>query len=219
MTRKIKLIFNPYFHLPFAAWIIAGGLLLLLFSKQWLFAVVNTHHAPLVDHLLYYITFMGQPEIIIPALIALMIIPALRTVWYFLVALVCNTVPLFTQQILKRMFHTPRPVLYFNRAAWIHHLPQWPELLRNSFPSGHSQGAFSFFCFLSLLLPAKYRASGFVFFVFAMAVCYSRIYLAAHFFDDVYAGGLIGGIFTTLLFAVMNSFRPVKKIKGVTSTF
>ena len=186
--------------------------MLVFFSKQWLFAAVNVHYSTVADTVMYFITFMGQPEIIIPALVLLMAIPVLRTRWYFITALVCNVTPLLIQQVLKRLYHAPRPVLFFNRAAWIHHSSAWPELLRNSFPSGHSQGAFSFFCFVSLLLPAKYRWLGFVFFIFAISVCYSRIYLAAHFFDDVYAGSLIGGITTTLLFTVMSRYR--ERLKG-----
>ena len=185
--------------------------MLSLLSKQWLFAAVNVHNNQSGDIFMYYATFLGQPEVVIPVLAILLLVPALRNWWYFFTALICNICPLLVQQLLKRMFHAPRPLNYFHSAKWIHHLPEWPELLRNSFPSGHSQGAFSFFCFLSLLLPAKYRAFGFVFFIFAITVCYSRLYLAAHFFADVYAGSLIGGLTTTLLYTIMSRYKPANK--------
>ncbi len=193
--------------------------MLLSFSKQQLFASVNMHYTPLADTLMYYITFMGQPEIIIPTLVGLMLLPQFRTKWYFLTAVAANITPLLMQQWIKRMFHAPRPLNYFNRANWIHYLPQWPELLRDSFPSGHSQGAFSFFCFLSLLLPAKYKRFGSLFFVLAIMVCYSRLYLAAHFFKDVYFGSIIGATTTTLLFSVMQSLKasPIVAADAVTA--
>ena len=182
--------------------------MLLDFTKQQLFSSVNSHYSAIGDIIIYYITWMGQPEVIIPGLVLLMFIPVFRNRQYFFLALICNIIPFVTQQLLKRVWHDPRPLKYFDHALWIHYLPAWgPELLRDSFPSGHSQGAFSFFSFLSLLLPSKYRWLGIVFFIMALSVCYSRLYLAAHFFEDVYTGSLIGGCTTMLLFSILNQTK------------
>jgi membrane-associated phospholipid phosphatase len=89
----------------------------------------------------------------------------------------------------------------------MHYRPEWPVLLERSFPSGHSEGAFSFLCFLSLLLPYRYNKLGILFFLLALTVCYSRIYLAAHFFEDVYAGSIIGTVATTLIFSFMVRYK------------
>ena len=89
----------------------------------------------------------------------------------------------------------------------MHYLASWPSLVNNSFPSGHSEGAFSFFCLASLLLPEKYSRFGFLFFMLALGVGYSRIYLTAHFFEDVYAGSIIGGIVTTIIYSFMYQFK------------
>ncbi len=215
MLKKFKLAYNPYFHIPFLLWVVVGGILAYSFNKKELFAAVNTHYTPIADFLMYHITYMGQPEVIIPTLIALMFIPVFRTKWYFTAAVLGNITPLVMQQWLKRLFHSPRPLLYFNGDPWIHYLHQWPELTRNSFPSGHSQGAFSFFCFLTLLLPARYSKVGLLFFTLALMVCYSRLYLAAHFFEDVYTGSIIGATTTTLIFSLVSSYRPVKKEKTI----
>lgn len=156
---------------------------------------------------MYYLTWIGQGSVIIPVLALIMLIPAFRNLWYFFTALLCNIIPFFLEQLLKSLFHHPRPHLLYYDRPWIHSLPHWPYLLDRSFPSGHSEGAFSFLCFLSLLLPPRYNKMGFVFFVLALAVCYSRIYLAAHFFEDVYAGSIIGAVTTTLIFSYMARFR------------
>jgi membrane-associated phospholipid phosphatase len=187
--------------------VVAGGIALMVFSRQVLFATVNTHYTDIADTVMYYITCMGQVEVIIPVLLLVFFIPAYRNWWYIISALLCNLVPLLIQQMLKVYFSHPRPLFYFKHAKWIHFLHSWPELLQWSFPSGHSEGAFSFFCFLSLLLPAKYNKLGFLFFLLALSVCYSRLYLAAHFFDDVYAGSIVGTVVTTLVFAVMNKYK------------
>ncbi len=180
---------------------------MLLFTKQALFSAVNSHYNDTADTLMYYITWMGQGEMIITVLLALLLIPRFRNWWYFLTALLCNLIPFFIQQMLKIVFDSPRPFKYFHNAPWIHYLYKWPYLSDRSFPSGHSAGAFSFFCFLTLLLPSKYRAAGLIFFLLGLAVCYSRLYLTAHFFEDVYAGSIIGTVSTALIFLVMDKYK------------
>jgi membrane-associated phospholipid phosphatase len=86
--------------------------------------------------------------------------------------------------------------------------PHWPKLYHNSFPSGHTTGAFCLFCFLSFLLPAGKKWIGLIFFEMAVAVGYSRIYVAAHFYTDVYAGSIIGTVTCVVMFAIMTYFKP-----------
>jgi membrane-associated phospholipid phosphatase len=72
------------------------------------------------------------------------------------------------------------------------------EILRgaNSFPSGHTAGAFAIFTLLALYFP-KNRTSTIFFFVTAVLVGISRIYLAAHFPEDILFGSAIG-VFTAI---------------------
>jgi membrane-associated phospholipid phosphatase len=151
---------------------------------------------------------MGQPEIIIPVIFLIMAFQAYRNWWYITTAFMCNVTPLIVLRLLKSFFDAPRPINFFKNAPWIHTSPDWPVFLHLSFPSGHSQGAFSFFCFLSLLLPPSLRGFGFLFFLMAMAVCYSRVYLAAHFFADIYVGSIIGLVITSVMYAIMQKGKP-----------
>jgi membrane-associated phospholipid phosphatase len=63
-------------------------------------------------------------------------------------------------------------------------------------------GAFALFTFGAMFLKPPYRIWGALFFLSAMAVAYSRMYLAAHFFEDVYAGSLMGAGFSMLTVSV-----------------
>ncbi|PQJ11542.1 hypothetical protein CJD36_007005 [Flavipsychrobacter stenotrophus] len=209
MQNKFRIIYRPWFHLPALLWVIVGAVLLLTFSKRELFAAVNGSYTPFLDKIMFPVTHLGQPEVIIPTLLILIALPRFRNWWYILTAIACNITPLLTQQIMKQIFYHPRPLKFYQHADWIHFIKSdWPELTgNNSFPSGHSQGAFSFFCFLTLLLPARYRMAGSVFFLLALSVCYSRMYLAAHFFEDVYTGSIIGVITTTLIYSFMMRYR------------
>lgn len=168
------------------------------YSKEFLFRCINCHYYPIWDTVVYYTTMMGEAYVIIPALLLLMLIPRFRRWEYFVVAAVANTGPMLVSQAMKSYFDHPRPLNLYSTAPWLHHLPNWPELYARSFPSGHSEGAFAFFCFLTMLLLPKYRGLGVVFFILALGVCYSRVYLAAHFFEDVYAGSIVGVAVSTL---------------------
>ncbi len=207
MRKRTYSSYNLYFIVPFILWIIVGGILLLSFDKTTLFAAVNTHYNSVADQVFYFASEFGEAYTIIAALLVLLGMSSLRNWWFFTSALVCNIIPTIVEQQMKHYFNAPRPINYFHNAAWIHVGDNWPVLMTYSFPSGHSTGSFAFFCFLSLLLKEKYKKWGLLFFVLAMVVCYSRMYLAAHFFADVYCGSIIGGAMCIMLFAVMRKYQ------------
>lgn len=182
---------------------VVGGITLYNFTKHDLFFAINGRYSDIGNVIMYYITWMGQAQIIIPVLVLLMLFPMYRNRRYFLTAMLCNVVPFLILYFIKDWLNRPRPRLLYKDDPGIHCCDNWEKLLHSSFPSGHSQGAFTFFCFLSLLLFPKYRAFGFVFFLLALAVGYSRIYLAAHFFDDVYVGSIIGVVGTSVSYLFM----------------
>lgn len=180
-----------------------GGILLMTLSKATLFFGINGHYSHFADVFMFYVTWFGQAEIIIPFLLFLMVFRKFRNWGYFITALLCNIIPFFIQQGLKYWLNEPRPRTLYRDMPGMHFLPEWPELFSSSFPSGHTVGAFSFFCLLSLLLDARYRIFGLLFFVLALFVAYSRIYLTAHFFNDIYFASIIGTVSTTLIYAFM----------------
>jgi membrane-associated phospholipid phosphatase len=104
----------------------------------------------------------------------------------------------------KHYFNAPRPISYFgDESATLVHTVSWVNVHSScSFPSGHSAAAFGLFSFLAVILPNK----RFGIFLFLMALCagYSRIYLAQHFFADVYVGSIIGTLCTTVICGFFN---------------
>jgi membrane-associated phospholipid phosphatase len=148
---------------------------------------------------------MGEALFIIVVLVALMVFKQrYRNLWYFITATLSGVLPSITSQFIKSAEHAPRPLKLLDKVQWIHVLPEWPRLMERSFPSGHTTGAFSLFCFISLILPYEKRWYGTLFFILALSVAYSRLYLAAHFFEDVYAGSILGAGFSLLVVTVMN---------------
>jgi len=204
LRKKWYISYNPYFLFPCLAWAIAGAILLTCYSAKDLFYAINSRHTEFADVIMDKITWLGEGLVITAILISLFAFARFRNWWYFFTALLCNIIPFFAEQGLKSYYDSPRPVNYFHHAAWIHRAANWPELLYRGYPSGHSEGATCFLCFLSLLLPVRYRAFGFLFFLLALTVCYSRVYLAAHFFEDVYAGSILGTVMCVLIYSAMD---------------
>lgn len=188
-------------------WVLAGGFTCYTCDKKMLFFAVNSRFSDIGDIIMYYTTMIGQAEVIIPVLLTLMIVRKFRNWWYFITAILCNAFPALIHNYIKGWLNHPRPRQVYRGLPGMHYLPHWPELLHAGFPSGHTQGAFSFFCFLSLIIAEKDRKMGVLFLFLALAVGYSRIYLTAHFFEDVYAGSIFGVVATTLLFSVMTYYK------------
>jgi len=96
-------------------------------------------------------------------------------------------------QIVKQTWDEPRPIKFFSEHFPNIHLHQVAGVhlhTSHSFPSGHTITAFAFF--LALTYFTKRPMLHFIYFVFALFVGFSRIYLSQHFALDVLVGSLIG---------------------------
>ena len=206
-SQKPYTSYNTYFLVPFITWVVVGGVLLLSFDKETLFKAINLNYSSWADVVMLYTTKLGEGIIGTLILLVLFGYKHFRNWWYVVAALACNVLPSFIIQVLKSGVGAPRPLKYFDHAAWIHILPDWHHVTQRSFPSGHTCAAFSLFTFLAFLLPKKYRPYGIILFLIALFVGYSRVYLAAHFFLDVYVGSIIGTLFTMFTFMVMNLYQ------------
>ncbi|MBS1614755.1 MAG: phosphatase PAP2 family protein [Bacteroidetes bacterium] len=209
VPRQPRSSLNPWFVFPFLVWVLIGGILLLVFNKSQLFLSINRHHNEFLDVLMRGLTFMGDGAGIVVVLLLLMwLFPACRNRWYVLAAVSCTVFPTLLIQLIKSLAQAPRPLEFFKlellqNPSWLHIRPEWPHLYQRSFPSGHSGGVFSLCCFLSMMLPFRRRWFGLLLLLFACAVAYSRLYLAAHFYLDIFVGSLIGASVSALCFELI----------------
>jgi undecaprenyl-diphosphatase len=149
-----------------------------------------------------------------PALDALMVFASDREVWFplyavligaliywfrrravLLLGLLIAAVALadrITSGLFKPYFARPRPC----------HEPDLTVLLhlpagcggQFGFLSSHAANSVALAVFLTLILPARLRWIKVTAFVWAALLCYSRIYLGAHYLSDILGGGLVGGL-------------------------
>jgi membrane-associated phospholipid phosphatase len=174
-----------------------GGILLNIYSKEVLFLSVNSRFSDFGDVFFRYYTHMGDG---VTYLIFGVLMMAFVSKYKGLLMIACYATTSIPVQIIKRFAfeenYRPRAHFWFDSHKL--HFPEGVEVLvSHSFPSGHSATAFSMFLLFSYF--QKDKTMSFLFFVMALLVAYSRMYLAAHFFADVYGGALISVFITVLV--------------------
>ena len=175
----------------------------------------NAFHTSFFDTFFYYFTFLGD------GVTAVLVVILLLTVKYrfALVVGVSNIISALITQFLKHQVfdNVVRPKKYFEGVHDLYFVPGVDNYLYNSFPSGHSTCAFSLYFALSLIV--KNKLLKFIFFAMAVLVGYSRIYLSQHFFEDVYAGSIIGVVITIIVYFSISKINKSGLEGSLISTF
>lgn len=207
------LLQNRYFFIPFLIWVIIGGILLTLYSRNELFFAINRLHTPFLDKLNTVFSAYGRGDIIPIFLVSLLMIPAYRNRNYMLTTLCFGVLIPTTIYFTKVFFDTPRPLKYYQNFP-VHTVPWLDNAFETSFPSGHTIGAFGFFLLISLYLPPLKKGWSVLFFFLSLTCGLSRLYLGQHFFVDIYAGSIIGTFLTSIIYIVgKRIFNPTTEIK------
>lgn len=198
-----------------------GAILLMAGSRDIIFRTANLNHTTFLDYFMYCMTMIGDG---IASAVILLSLPVMfkscRNWWYVLAAIACNVAPALLVQLIKSLVDAPRPLEYYKLdPSWIHLKEHWPKLFHRSFPSGHSACIFSLCCFLSMILPKGAERYGLGLFIMALLVAYSRMYLAAHFYADIFVGSMLGTLGTIFCFALMRRWSNQSFVIVRKSTF
>ena len=206
MINDLKKLFNEnaYFFVPYLTFLAAGGYLLLTLNKGDFLLWLNSRNNPALDIFFKYATYFGDGLIICIATILLLIFYKAR---YSLFAFLGYGTSGILAQIIKRIANTPRPKLFFAETAHLHFVEGVSIFSYNSFLSGHSASAFSFFLVMSII--TKDKTLGVFYFFAALLVALSRVYLAQHFFVDIYFGSILGVLFTIIVYIPLNRSKKL----------
>jgi undecaprenyl-diphosphatase len=168
-------------------------------------SVVVKVRNPWLTSFLVYVTRFGNPFVLACVAVFLSVLLILKKhihdAMLFLIALIVAVISL---TVLKNIFQISRPV------SEIYSAEGW------SFPSGHATVATTFFFLLAYIYFGKVSTtwnksmliSGSIFGAFL--ICFSRLYLGAHWTLDILAGvalGLLSVSFTVLMFSVFLADR------------
>ncbi len=173
----------------------AGAVLLITVPKGELELWINNHHTKFADVFFLYATYIGDGWTYFVFIFLLLF--AKRK--YFIMAAASGIASTIVTNLLKQFvfYGAERPVNYFQGKATLYLIEGAPVLHSASFPSGHSLSVFSMFCVLSFIV--KNKNWQWLFFTLSLLAGISRIYLLAHFKEDVYAGAIIGTLTSVLI--------------------
>lgn len=168
---------------------IIGLIASFLNEKAWFLLWLTEWRSPLADYYFYYVTKLGESY----GFILFGIFLWLQSWKKMLPVPVLGGIVMLTSYGLKQFFQHERPSIYLNRIEWEGALSVfgYPVLSGyHSFPSGHAMAAWAL-CTLMAVMIRKSWFSILCLFL-AVSVSLSRIYLLAHFLQDVVAGAMIG---------------------------
>jgi undecaprenyl-diphosphatase len=151
-----------------------------LAAFQWL----RTHQSPLVDILMAGLSDIARGGAVWIAL-AILVGLLYPTRWPAVVQVVLAIAISFliTDAVAKPFFNRARPFESYTDSRVYGYKPT-----TRSFPSGHAASAIAGACALASMAPE----ARVIFWVFAILVAFSRVYLGVHYPADVFAGALLG---------------------------
>lgn len=163
---------------------------------------------PFLTNIFIYVTNLGSPTVLTILTIFIAIGLILKKDTYdallFLSSILLSIIAL---TVLKNTFHVPRP------EHGLVKLTTW------SFPSAHATVATSFFFATGYAFAGKIKsAEGKMTLIFfsvlsAGLICFSRVYLGAHWALDVLAGIALGLVCVSMMILIFNIFLAERKWK------
>jgi membrane-associated phospholipid phosphatase len=182
-------------------------LLVIFFSKAVSFLWFNMYHNSWLDSFFTYFTNLGDGIVAGLIIVLLLLLGNRMLAGKLLVAFIVSGL---VAQVLKNLFHAPRPQSYFLNNTYHHFIAGITHCGFASFPSGHTTTAFAVATLLTC--HARCNKTCLLFFVLACGVGYSRVYLGQHFVPDVLAGMVIG-ITTAMIVENLTLFIKIPKLK------
>ena len=194
---------NLLFFILCLLFLITGAYLLLNYSKDDVFLAINNYQSAQPQALGMFfqtITHLGSGVFYVGFIICLLFV---RYRYAIMGAISFSLLSLIVQTMKHLVFSDAlRPVKYFEGIETIHTVSGMQMHSYNSFPSGHAAVAFGLFCLLALI--SSNKALGAAYFFIALLIAFSRVYLAQHFFNDIYFGSMIGVFATVVSYIYVN---------------
>ena len=171
------------------------------------FLTVNSHHNAYFDSVMWLVS--GK-LIWVPMYVSLFFV-LLKNYSYkvvFAILLAIGVVILFTDsftaQVIRPWVCRLRPSNLDNPMSSMVHIVAGYRGGAYGFPSNHASNTWGLAFFITFLF-RRYKLT-FFFFLWALLVCYSRMYLGVHYFGDLLIGGLLALAGASIVFYV---FRKV----------
>lgn len=154
----------------------------------------NSKHSETWDKWVPVITRGGEIYFILPFLlwIYLGFGYQLKNYPLLLTVIIAALLPSVCTNLLKSYFNHPRPLTVFATEEWWHIVPGYVNNYMKSFPSGHATGVFACMSIGAYLSQNRTWVWTLLFFLIAVIVAFSRLYLMQHFWLDILCGSFVG---------------------------
>ena len=176
-------------------------------ADTMVFLTVNSHHNAYFDSVMWLIS----GKLIWVPMYASLLFVLLKNYPYkvvFAILLAIGVVILFTDsftaQVIRPWVCRLRPSNLDNPMSSMVHIVDGYRGGAYGFPSNHASNTWGLAFFITFLF-RRYKLT-FFFFLWALLVCYSRMYLGVHYFGDLLIGGLLALAGASIVFYV---FRKV----------
>lgn len=211
--RLILLIKKYYsFFLPYLLFLLVAGIFLLSNTRTETHIYLNQFLHPSFNSFFTYYTHFGDGLMLFAFALLLLFVKFRYAFFLGLTGMISGSIT----NLLKNFVygHIERPYFFFKYRQSDYSLnlvlPEEAMNIHNSFPSGHTTGAFCMF--VGLMLIQNKPKWGYFFFVFAILGGYSRVYLSQHFLVDIYFGSLIGTIISIIGWQVFENLNKKEKL-------
>lgn len=189
---------NLHFLIPYAIVLLLVACILLLNDKHALHLQLNKLHSSFFDQFFRTITFFGDGAFPFVVATVFLFIGFNKAIIVSIIPSIAGLLSQFFKRVVFPECVRPKAIFYDNPDMhWVTGVDLHTSF---SFPSGHTTTVFSLafcLCFLSNRKELKI-----FWFVMALIVGYSRVYLSQHFLVDIYFGSLLG-VITTFAFLLL----------------
>jgi len=167
------------------------------------FFVINSVSNPFLDSFFVFITYLGSSVFWILMILLFWIGKQRKVSIYLILVFIIDSISLI---FLKWLFFSPRPYESLSDLKIL----SFEVESASSFPSGHTQRAFSG----ATILSSFYKKFRIPFFVLSLLVGLSRIYIGMHYPIDALVGAINGILFglITLTFLTKSLQKKLEKI-------
>jgi len=181
---------NRFFLIPWLLFVLATGILFVIFTKAQLHIFLNQFHSTLFDTFFKYITHIGDGTFIAILFVVLLFVKYRYAFSFLSGALAASLLINLIKKVLLHDVYRPSKYFELYETYQLHFVEGVKLHALQSFPSGHTTTVFNLFFMLSLLTDRRWLK--FTFFAFALVTGFSRVYLSQHFLIDVTAGSIFG---------------------------
>lgn len=201
-----QFVFRSTFSKCFAVFVVLGALLFFVMDTAQISFIVNKSIASTrFDSLMVPYTDLASGWVFLIFAIGALLFSSR----YSVMVCVCGILVLISIMLFKRVIFSDemRPTVEFGLHNFSHVMENYRYLERYSFPSGHTMAAFAVAGLLSFFIKNKWAQL--LFFVYAVLIAFSRIYLLHHFYRDVFWGAIIAYCIVSILLLCYSFFKRI----------